>query len=311
MYTVLTGGTGGVKIARGLAAVLPPGELRVIVNTGDDISFYGIKVSPDVDMVLYALAGLLNEKQGWGLVGDTFNVCEQLSLFGEDIWFHLGDRDLAVQLKRNQWYRSGKTPSAFARHLARKLGVGVTVLPMTDGHVRTIVETDRGDMHFEEYLLKPSSDVRVRGIRFEGAAASCPTSAVLDALDNADVILFGPSNPLVSINPILSLKGVRKRIQSAKALKVGVSPIIGSQAIKGPLTRMMADLGIEVSAFGVASMYQTLLDVFVIDEKDAVLAEKINSELGFRVVTTDIRMDRREKEVSLAQFLLEQIRRGI
>lgn len=307
MITILAGGTGGAKLARGFASVLPPGELHVVVNTGDDCSFYGLRVSPDVDMAIYTLAGLLNQVQGWGLYGDTSAVAERLQALGENLWFNLGDQDLAVQLLRNAWYEKGGTPTGFARWLGETLGINAVVLPMTDDHVETRIVTKNGDRHFEEYLLKDRGCGTVQKIWFQGAEVSRPTVEVLTALRESNVIIFGPSNPLVSIGPILALPDVREVIENSSALKIAISPIVGGKVIKGPLASMMLDLGMEPSSFTIAGIYEGLIHTFVLDKEDSEQAQRIKQKLNTEVITLDTRMTDKERETALASDLLEYV----
>jgi LPPG:FO 2-phospho-L-lactate transferase len=308
MITVLTGGTGGAKLARGLAAIMPPGELKVVVNTGDDWTFYGLQISPDVDMVLYTLAGILDEERGWGIRGDSFRVVERLRHLGENVWFNVGDQDLAFQLKRNAWLGNGGTPTGFAIWLSRLLHINAEVLPMTDAHVETRILTENGDWHFEEYLVKEKAKGAVRKIWFRGMEAARPSDEVLNAIRCSDAIIFGPSNPLVSNGPILSVPGLREEIKFSKAVKVAISPVVGKRAIKGPLVQMMTDLHLDVSALGVAGVYRDLLDVFVLDQEDVELAGQIAAEFGFRVLFENTRMVSPEKEIALACAVVECIR---
>lgn len=309
MLTILAGGTGGAKLARGFAAFLPPLEMNIIVNTGDDYSFYGLQVSPDVDMVIYLLAGLLDENRGWGLRDETFTIVELLNNSGEDVWFNLGDKDLVNQLKRLQFYTQGGTPTEFAKILTRNLGVKATVLPMTDQHVETRIVTESGNRHFEEYLLADQCRGNINEILFQGIESARPTAEVLNAIRTSRLIVFGPSNPLVSIGPILALPGFKEALRDSRALKVAVSPIIGGKALKGPLAGMLQKLNLEVSSFGVAGFYQDIADIFFIDEEDAGLAENISLHYGLQVITGDIRMPGAEREKALAQSLYQLLSR--
>lgn len=310
MITIFAGGTGGAKLARGFAALLPPGKLTVVANTGDDWSFYGLRVSPDVDMIIYTLAGMLNQTQGWGLSGDTSKVADELRRFGETVWFNLGDRDLAVQLLRNVWYEKGGKPTGFVGWLGDTLKINARVLPMTDDRVETMIVTEKGERHFEEYLLEDKGKGTIQRIRFKGIEAARPSEAVLRMLSLSKMIVLGPSNPFVSIGPILGLPGICEALKENKGLKIAVSPIVGGKAIKGPLARMMLDLGMEVSPFSVAHLYRNLIDYFVLDSSDAQHRQRIE-ELGVKVLLMDTMMPNPEKEIIFANNFLQSLLNGV
>lgn len=279
------------------------------MNTGDDVTLHGLRISPDVDTVLYALAGIVDEKRGWGPLGDTYRAMSALERLGGETWFRLGDLDLATHLRRTELLAGGSTPSAVTAELARSLGIeGVTVLPMSDDPVETWIQLaeDGRWVHFQEFFVKRRTDVSIRGVRFEGIEHARPAPGVTLALASADLIVLCPSNPIVSLAPILAVAGVRDAIAQAKtrgAVVAGVSPIIGGATVKGPAVRMLADLGKEPTAVGVAAEYRGLVDVFVIDRADAALADRISS-LGMRPVITDALMRGRRGEARLARVLL-------
>ena len=296
----LAGGVGGAKLALGLSRVLPPGRLSIVVNTGDDEEFYGLHVSPDLDTVMYTLAGVSNRQAGWGLQGDTQVTLEALRGFGEDTWFGLGDRDLATHLRRTAMLRRGCSLSEVTASLCRALGVTHAVAPMTDGPVRTKVLTQYGELAFQEYFVKQRCEPPVTGLRFEGADNSEPSTAFREALSAAHALVFCPSNPFLSVAPILAVPGIRPAIEGFSGTRIAVSPIVGGKALRGPAAKMLAELGHDVSALGVARSYLGLCDVFVVDKTDRVLAPKIEA-LGMDVCVTDTVMSDDADKVRLAE----------
>ncbi len=284
----LAGGVGGAKLAAGLQSVVGR-ALTVVVNTADDLHRHGLEIWPDHDTVLYTLAGEDDRERGWGLRGETWSAMEGLARFGEPTWFRLGDRDLATHLVRTDRLHRGERPTEVARGLAGALGIAATILPMSDAPVRTAVRTDDGWLPFQEYFVRLGQVPEVREVRFDGVDAAGPTPDVLGALEAATVVVIGPSNPIVSIGPILALPGLREALAAVRrrgAPLVGVSPIVGGRALKGPADRMLASLGHEASALGVARLYARLLDGFVIDTVDAALRPAIEA-LGMAVAVTD------------------------
>lgn len=268
MITVLSGGVGAARFLRGLVRVTDPALVTVISNTGDDIHIYGAHVSPDLDIVCYTLAGIIDEDRGWGIRGDSFTVLSGLTDLGIDAWFTLGDRDFATCLARAAFIAGGGTPSAFAAELARVHGVGVRLLPMTDDPAQTRVElTDGRDLHFQEYWVRDRAADPVRAVRLEGALA--PGPGVLEAIMNADAVLVAPSNPVVSIGTILSVPHVRDALRATTAPVVGVSPIVGDSPVRGMADKLLPAAGVDVTCDGVASLYGDFLDGFVIDAVDA------------------------------------------
>lgn len=277
---VLTGGTGGVKLAHGFA-ILDEVELTVIANVGDDSEVHGLLVCPDLDATLYTLAGLIDADRGWGIRGDTHTAQTQFERLGEPTWFAVGDADLATHVVRHRLLHEGASLTDAFAALAAALAIRARLLPSTDDRWRTIVETDEGPLEFQEYFVHHRQEPTVRGVRMEGEAR--PTAAVLEAVNAADLIVIGPSNPIVSIGPILELPGMRDALVAADASVVAVSPIIGGRALKGPADRMMTSLGHESTALGVARLYAGLADRFVVDEADAALAPVIERETGMAV----------------------------
>jgi LPPG:FO 2-phospho-L-lactate transferase len=304
----LAGGVGGAKLADGLQRTIAPGELSVIVNTGDDLERHSLAIWPDHDTVLYTLAGIADATQGWGVEADTWQVMEQLNRMGEDTWFRLGDRDVATHLYRTERLRRGARPTDVALEMARSLGVESRILPMTDDHVRTKVRTVDGWIDFQDYFVRLHQEPDVLEIRFEGVEAAVITPEARDAIRSAEAIVVAPSNPVVSIGPILAVPGLLAEIVAARARgvpAVGVSGLVGGKALRGPADRMMSALGEESTALGVARRYAAagLLDRFVIDLKDADLAVPIRA-LGLDVTVTDTIMSDAAARARLAGEML-------
>jgi LPPG:FO 2-phospho-L-lactate transferase len=298
----LAGGVGGAKLAHGLALTLPPEDLTVVVNTGDDFEHLGLHISPDLDTVMYTLAGLANAETGWGQTGETWNFLDALGRLGSETWFRLGDRDLATHVERTQRLRAGQTLTQVTQTLCAALGVGPAILPMTDDRLRTMVQTDEGELEFQEYFVHQHCEPHVSGFRFDGAEQAEATHEVLAALDAADLIIICPSNPFVSIEPILLLPGVRERVAGRPA--VAISPIVGGQTIKGPAAKMLGELGLEVSARAVAAGYAGLLNGFVLDSVDRKLEVEV-AGLGLKVWVTDTVMHTDADRARLAREVLE------
>ncbi len=298
----LAGGVGGAKLARGLDLLAPDVELAVVVNTGDDFDHLGLHICPDLDTVTYTLAGLANPVTGWGLADESFNVLEVIDRLGGPNWFRLGDRDLALHLERTRRLAEGQRLTEVVRELSWRLGVHATVLPMTDSPVPTKVQTADGELDFQDYFVRLRCEPRVTGFRFAGIEAAQPTDEVIEALSSADAVLFGPSNPFVSIEPILSLDGVRELI--ARKPAAAVSPIVGGEALKGPAAKMLAELGMDASAVAVAGKYAGLVGGFVIDVQDATQAPAIEA-LELRTLVTNTVMQDDEDRRRLAREMLD------
>jgi LPPG:FO 2-phospho-L-lactate transferase len=301
----LAGGVGGAKLAWGLAQLLSPGRLTVIVNTGDDFEHLGLHISPDLDTVMYTLAGLANPETGWGLRGESWGMMDMLAHYGAPTWFRLGDRDLATHLLRSQWLREGFPLTWVTRELCKLLGVRQTLLPMADAAVRTIVHTDEGALPFQHYFVARRWQPVVKSIQFEGVEAAPPTHDVVSSLREGDVIVFCPSNPFVSLDPILALPALRRLVAASRAPKVAVSPIVGGQAIKGPAAKMMRELGMDASPVGVAGHYQDLLSGFVLDRQDEALKPAIAFDLGIPTLAADTIMSTDDGRARLAREVLE------
>jgi LPPG:FO 2-phospho-L-lactate transferase len=284
----LAGGVGGAKLAAGLQHVLEPGRLTVLVNTGDDFEHWGLTICPDLDTVMYNLAGIHNPEQGWGRIDESFATLQSMANLGGEDWFRLGDKDLAVHLRRSEWLRQGVTLTDVTERLRRALGVRSVILPMADSPVRTLVHTDEGDLPFQHYFVRRRCQPMVMDLTYVGAEQARLTPVVKEAVAMADLIVFCPSNPYLSIDPILSIPGLRRLLLESQAPKLAVSPIIGGQAIKGPAAKMIHEMGLEISPRTVANHYGALLDGFVIDEHDALLSDAFDLPL---LVTTTIMTD--------------------
>ena len=299
--TALAGGVGGAKLLVGLAEVVE--DLTAVVNTGDDSEIYGVHVSPDLDIVTYWLAGLADLERGWGIKGDTFHTVSALGRLGEPTWFNLGDHDFATCLLRRNRLAAGDSLTEVTDRIRRQLGVNVRLLPMSDDPVRTHVLTlDGRDLEFQEYFVKERQEPPVKGVEFRGMDGAKPGPGVLEALRSADRVVLCPSNPVVSIGPILGLPDIREALQEHPKV-IAVSPIIQGKPLKGPADKLMAAAGAEVSAAGVARMYRDFVDVFVIDELDASEAPEIE-ELGLEVLVTNTVMTDRAASTHLAEALL-------
>jgi LPPG:FO 2-phospho-L-lactate transferase len=304
--TVLAGGVGGARLAHGFALALPDGgadALTVVVNVGDDTERHGLTVSPDLDTVMYTLAGINDEQRGWGLQEETYATLAQLERLGEDTWFTLGDRDLATHLVRTARLREGLPLSAVTAQLAAALGVRARLLPVTDDRVRTLVDTPSGRVAFQEYFVRRRHADAVLGLEFSGVQDARPAPGVLEAVRDADLLVVAPSNPFLSVEPVLAVPDVRDAVRTSGARRVAVSPIVGGQAIKGPAAQVLETLGHEVSALGVARLYAGLVDVMCVDDADAHLAAPIR-DLGMDVLVTDTIMGGPKGRERLARELL-------
>jgi LPPG:FO 2-phospho-L-lactate transferase len=299
---LLAGGTGGTKLAHGFAMLEPSVELSVIANVADDLELHGLHVSPDIDALLYTLAALIDAERGWGVANETYSAHAIFARYGEPVWFTLGDADLATHVTRTRLLSEGRSLTDATATMAAALGIGSRILPATDERCRTIVLTDDGPLEFQEYFVRHRQDPDVRGVRLDGIEDARPTPAVLAAIGDADLLVIGPSNPIVSIGPILALEGVREAILAVPR-RVGLSPIIGGRALKGPAARMLASLGHEPSAVGVARIYADLLTHWVIDATDAELGPRVR-ESGVEPVVLDTIMAANEDRARLAGELL-------
>lgn len=300
---VLAGGVGAARFLEGVVSVVPPADVTVISNTGDDLEFFGLRVCPDVDIVIYTLAGLIDGARGFGQTNDTFHVAAALRRLGHDVWFNLGDHDLATCLHRTRRLADGATLTEVTAEIVAALGLSLRVLPMTDGRVETRVQTPAGELAFQEYFVHRRTEDDVLGVRFTGIEAARPAAGVLDAIVGAAAVLIAPSNPIVSIGPILAVPGIREALRTAPAPVVAISPIIGGETVKGPAARMLRTLGHEASATQIGVLYRDFLDVLVLDEVDAALAPAI-AAVGLRAVVTDTMMRGRYEKAELARVAL-------
>ena len=300
----LAGGVGGAKLASGLQDVLPPGDLSVVVNTADDFDLWGLHICPDLDTVMYTLAGIANPDTGWGVADESFETLNMLERYGEEAWFKLGDRDLATHVLRTSRVRSGEALTEVTSKLSGALGVESAVLPMSDDPVLTVLETPEGRLEFQEYFVRRRQQDEVLGVELRGIRDARPTERVLAAISGADAIILCPSNPVVSVGPILALPGMTEALASSSAPRVAVSPIVGGRALKGPADRMLASLGHEVSATGVARMYAGLVDGMIVDRADENERAGIEA-LGMRVLVTQSVMRDAGDRARLAAETLE------
>lgn len=302
--TLLAGGTGGAKLAHGFQMALPPGELTVIMNVADDTERFGLLVCPDIDTILYTLAGVADREQGWGVAGDTATALAMLARYGEESWFRIGDADLATHVHRGRLLREGSSLTDATARMAASLGVPSHLVPATDQPVRTMLGTDAGEIDFQEYFVRRQQADEVRSVRFEGIEGARPTPAALVALATAELIVIGPSNPIVSIGPILAVPGMREALVAAPAPRLAVSGIVAGRALRGPADRMLSSLGHDSSALGVARLYAGLVDRFVVDTADAALATAIEA-LGMAVSVLPTVMRSDDDRVNLARGLLD------
>ncbi len=305
MITALGGGVGAAKFLKGLYAVVQPGELNIIVNTADDIDIYGFRVSPDIDTVIYRLSDRIDQKKGWGLRDDTYNCLDTLSELGYQTWFGLGDKDFAVQIYKQRLREQGIPDSGITERLASRFNIkGVTILPMSDDHVETWIKTDEEIVHFQEYYIKLSMSPPVRDVVFKGISEARPAPGVVESIMQSDIVLICPSNPIISIGPILEVEGVKQALIETDASIAAVSPLIGGRPIKGPADRLMRGLGMEVSSAQIAGIYKEFLDVMIIDKTDKGEQDNIQ-KLGIKTVNTDTIMSNDSKSEQLSTFILE------
>jgi LPPG:FO 2-phospho-L-lactate transferase len=304
MICVLTGGTGGAKFIDGLRRIVPPEEITVIVNTGDDLLWWGLYVSPDIDSITYVLSGLLSRERGWGVKGDTFLCLQAMGQLGEPTWFHTGDRDLAIHLLRSRLLAEGKTLSEATTTISEKLGVKARILPMSDSRVETRVDTPSGELSFEEYFVQRWYQDPVNSVRFAGASDAEAAPGVIEAIATADAVLIAPSNPITSIGPILAVPGIREALREARGKIAAVSPIIGNAAVAGPAGILMTAQGLPCSIAGVAKAYEDFLDLLVCDARDARAAELLRGS-GLRVQCAQTMMRSADDRAALARSVLE------
>jgi LPPG:FO 2-phospho-L-lactate transferase len=307
LTTVLAGGVGAARFLRGLVQVREPSSVTAIVNVGDDTVLHGLHISPDIDTVTYTLAGAINPETGWGLRDETWQAMDMVEHYGGPSWFRLGDRDLGTHLYRTGRLSDGAPLSVVTAEIAASWGVDVRLLPATDDSLRTMVTVvGEGEIGFQDYFVGRQHSVPVTGVRFEGAASARAAPGVLEAIAEADVVVIAPSNPLVSIGPVLAVPSVRDAVRAARARTVAISPIVAGAALKGPADRMLRELGHESSVVGIARIYAELASVLVIDEADSALATDVEAE-GIRCVVTSTIMSSPEAAASLARTTLEAV----
>lgn len=306
MILALAGGVGGAKLAQGLAMRLAPDALQIVVNTGDDFEHLGLHISPDIDTVTYWLAGINDRARGWGMAGESWAFMDALDRLGGETWFRLGDRDLATHIERTRLLKAGRTLSDATQDICRRFGIRHRIAPMSDDPVRTIVHSDEGALDFQHYFVRRQWQPRVERLELRGAATARPSPALADALADPalQAVIICPSNPLLSIDPILAMPGIRDGLRRSRAPVVAVSPLIAGQAVKGPAAKVMGELGCEVSSLGIVRHYGTLLDGIVIDAADAALAPLIEAD-GVRVLQTDTLMTDPEDQARLAGTVLQ------
>ena len=304
MITVLAGGTGSVKLVRGLVA--QHDKVNVITNVGDNYWLYGLYVCPDIDTIIYGLADLLDQDKGWGIKKDTFNFLRQMEVFEEDTWFGVGDRDAATHLIRTNMLKNGKNLSDITKWMCEKFAVTANIIPVTDNTVETRITTNKGELHLQEYWVKYRGMDAVEGIQYIGADKARPNPEAINAIHDADIVILAPGNPLTSIGPMLQIKGIRKELSKIKRKVIAVSPLIGDKSISGPAAKYMQAAGIESNAYGLAKMYSDVCSNVVVDTKDKALVKKIQ-ELDMKAYETKITMKNKLAEDALANFILKQV----
>ena len=305
MITILAGGTGSVKLVRGLISQIR--DVNVVCNVGDNYWLYGLYVCPDIDTIIYGLADILDYEKGWGVRKDTFGFLRQMEIFGEETWFRIGDRDAATHLIRTNMLKNGKNLGDITKWMCEKFAVAAKVMPVTDNTVETRITTNKGEMHLQEFWVKYKGKDKVEGIQYIGAEKARPNPEAVNAIHDSELVIIAPGNPLTSIGPMLQIKGIRKELAKNRRKVVAVSPIIGNKAFSGPATEYMQAAGIEVSAYGIAQMYSDVCGSIVIDSKDRLLAKKIQN-LDMKVYDTNIKMTNKISEDALASFVLKNAR---
>lgn len=304
MITILAGGTGSVKIVRGLAA--QESKINVVSNVGDNYWMYGLYICPDIDTMIYGLADLLDQEKGWGVKKDTFNFLRQMEIFGEETWFRIGDRDAATHLIRTNMLKNGKNLTDITKWMCEKFAVSANIIPVTDNTVETRLSTNKGELHLQEYWVRYRGRDEVEGMEYVGADKARPNPEAINAIQNAKMVVLAPGNPLTSIGPMLQIKGIKKELSKAKKKVVAISPLIGDRSITGPADKYMQAAGIESNAYGLAKMYSDVCGNLVIDTKDRAMSKKIR-DLDINVYETKITMKTKAAEEALANFLIKQV----
>jgi LPPG:FO 2-phospho-L-lactate transferase len=301
----LAGGVGAARLLRGIVRVVPPDYLTVIGNSGDDLILHGLHISPDLDTIMYALSGFGDETKGWGIANDTFNCLHMLDELGFETWFKLGDRDLAIHIVRTDMLRSGLTLSQATIELCKRLKIGAKLIPMSNEMVRTTIYSGQQRFNFQEYFVKRGATDEVTKVTFEGSARANPSPGIIEAMRAAETIIICPSNPFLSISPILSISAIENEMRLKKARIVGISPIVAGKTIKGPADKIMASFGLEVSPYGIAKFYKKYLDCLIIDKHDERFMASIE-RLGIKVVIADTVMRNLQNSIYLAKTVLEE-----
>lgn len=304
MITVLAGGTGSVKLVRGIVSQTQ--DVNVICNVGDNYWLYGMYVCPDIDTIIYGLADLLDYEKGWGIKKDTFGFLRQMEIFGEETWFRIGDRDAATHLMRTNMLKNGKNLSDITKWMCEKFAVEAKVIPVTDNTVETRITTNKGELHLQEYWVKYRGKDDVLGIQYIGADKARPNPEAVNAMHDSELVIIAPGNPLTSIGPMLSIKGIRKELSKIKKKVVAVSPFVGDKAFSGPAAKYMQAAGLEVSSYGLAKMYSDVCSHIVIDTKDKALGKTIHN-LDMQVYEAKLKMANKAAEQALASFVLKQV----
>ncbi|MGI0082840.1 MAG: 2-phospho-L-lactate transferase [Nitrosopumilaceae archaeon] len=304
MITILAGGTGSVKLVRGVASQTR--DINVIANVGDNYWLYGLYVCPDIDTILYGLGDLLDNEKGWGIKKDTYGFLRQMEMLGEETWFKIGDRDAAIHLMRTNMLKNGKNLTDITTWMCQKFAIDTKIIPVTDNTVETRIVTNKGELHLQEYWVKYRGQDNVEGIKYLGADKARANPAAVNAIHDANLVIIAPGNPLTSIGPILSIKGIKKELSKSKRKVVVVSPLVGNKAISGPATKYMEAAGMEVSPYGLAKMYSEVASHMVIDSSDRLLTRKIQN-LDMHVYETKIKMKDKSDEDALASFILKQV----
>ena len=303
----LAGGVGAARFLDGLARVVNPERLFIIGNTADDAEIHGLHISPDLDTVMYTLAGLAHPEHGWGIQGDTFRCLEALGRLGAETWFQLGDRDLATHLFRTERLRQGRTLAEVTRELAAALRIKAALVPMSNGRIRTSIRTQAGELEFQTYFVRRRARDRVLGLRFEGVEHATPAPGIIDAIRDAAAIILSPSNPFISIAPILAVPGVREALRQNRSRVVAISPIVGGRALKGPAARMMKSMRLRAAAAAVAKLYSDFLGVFILDEQDRKQSAEVQ-QLGIRPVVTNTIMRGLRERKALARAVVRELK---
>jgi LPPG:FO 2-phospho-L-lactate transferase len=304
LVVALAGGVGAARLLRGLVQIIQPEDLVIVGNTGDDVEVYGLHISPDLDIVMYTLAGIVDEAKGWGISGDTFECLKTLGKLGFETWFKLGDRDLAIHIVRTKILKEGKTLSQATAELCKMLGIKARLVPMSNNPVRTKIVSGKLIMDFQEYFVKRGTKDEVTDVVFKGAEKAKPAPGILKAIKEAEHVVICPSNPILSIAPILSISMIKDQLKNTDAYVTGVSPIVGGKTIKGPADRIMASMGLEASAYGVARYYEDYLDRLVIDKADEHHKDRLR-ELNVEVTTTNTIMKNLEDSIRLARVVMK------